>query len=73
MFQDSKESWIRLDVSRLKRILDSYCNATGMLINPDKSFFSLNNCSDEETNSFLNLIPTQKKRLEEGIKYLGSL
>jgi hypothetical protein len=44
-----------------------------MLINPDKSFFALNNCSEEETNSFLNLIPAQKKGLEEGIKYLGSL
>jgi hypothetical protein len=46
------------DVSRLKRILDSYCKATGMQINPEKSCIVLNNCSEAETNSFLNIIPT---------------
>lgn len=41
-----------------------------MQINPEKSCFVLNNCSEVETNS-LNIIPAHKKDLEEGIKYLG--
>jgi len=61
-----------LDVSNLKRIMDSYCKSMGMMINMDKSCFVLNNCSKAESNS-LNLIPVRMKGLEEGIKYLGSL
>jgi hypothetical protein len=42
-----------------------------MMINLDKSCFVLNNCSEAESNSFLNIILTQMKGLEEGFKYLG--
>jgi hypothetical protein len=61
------------NMSTLKRILDLYCRATGMLINLEKSCTLINKCSDAEENSFLNVLLAQKKFLEDGVKYLGFL
>jgi hypothetical protein len=59
------------DVSRLKRVLDSYCKATRIHINSEKSCLVLNNLFEVETKSFLNIILAYKEGIEEGIKYLG--
>jgi hypothetical protein len=59
------------NLALLKRILDLYCKATRMMIDMDKSCILLNNCTEVELNSYLNLIPTQRKNIEEGVKYLG--
>jgi hypothetical protein len=59
------------NLASLKRILDLYCKAMGMMINMEKSCILLNNCMEDESNSYLNLILAQRKNIEEGVKYLG--
>jgi hypothetical protein len=37
----------------------------------EKSSISINNCSEVESTSFLNIILAQKRNIDDGIKYLG--
>jgi hypothetical protein len=59
------------DVSVLKGIIDILCRVIGMLINLEKSCMCFNNCYEAEANSFLSVIPTQRKNLVESFKYLS--
>jgi hypothetical protein len=59
------------DVSILKRILDHFYRASGMVFNPEKSCLVINNCSEEEVNYFSALILAQARSIDEGLKYLG--
>jgi hypothetical protein len=61
----------RGDIKALRKILNRYCLATCMSINLEKSCIILNNFSETESNEMRNILPAQRKNIDESFKYLG--
>ena len=54
-----------------KNILDTFCYATRMEINVDKSSFLYNNIEDPVRQQIFNLMPYKMEPIVAGFKYLG--
>ena len=59
------EEWIALKV-----LLDTFCEASGMLINAEKSCFLINNIDDEMISIITYSLPYKTQPLSSGFKYL---
>ena len=62
----SCEEWIAFKV-----ILDTFCEASGMLINAEKSCFLFNNADDELLNKISRSLPFKAQDISLGLNYLG--
>ena len=62
----SCEEWIAFKV-----ILDTFCEASGMLINPEKSCFLFNNADDELLNRISRSLSFKAQDISTGFHYLG--
>lgn len=62
----TKDKWLHY-----RRILNVLCDATGLRINVNKSYFT-RQCDDDNICSFISgLFPFAQYGLEDGIRYLG--
>lgn len=59
------------DWTSLKKILDSFCRASGLEINFQKSVFLPTNLEDSAFLQIQNLFGISSASLDEGFKYLG--
>ena len=62
----SCEEWMAFKV-----LLDTFCEASGMLINSEKSCFLFNNVDDESINRIMRSLPFKTQDLSLGLNYLG--
>ena len=60
------EEWIALKV-----LLDIFCEASGMLINSEKSCFLFNNIDDGMITRITHSLPFKTQPMTSGFKYLG--
>ena len=60
------EEWIALKV-----LLDTFCEASGMLINSEKSSFLINNVDDGMISRITCSLPYKTQPMSSGFKYLG--
>ena len=60
------EEWISLKV-----LLDIFCEASGMLINSEKSCFLCNNLDDGLLTRITHTLPYKTQSMTTGFKYLG--
>jgi hypothetical protein len=63
---DSIEEWIYL-----KYLLTSFCQASGMKINCQKSCFFSHNLNDDLLNRVVEVFGILVSSLDQGMKYLG--
>ena len=62
----SFDEWVAFKV-----ILDTFCEASGMQINMDKSCFLYNNLDDGLMNRIVGTLPFKFEHLTKGFNYLG--
>ena len=60
------EEWIAFKV-----LLDTFCEASGMQINAEKSCFLINNIDDGTLSRITCSMPYKTKTMASGFKYLG--
>ena len=54
-----------------KHILDTFCSATSMEINVEKSSFLFNNIDEVTKQQIFNILPYKMEPISAGFKYLG--
>ena len=63
---DTVEDW-----QHYKEILDTFCSATSMEINANKSSFLYNNIEEPVRLQIFNFMPYKMEPIVSGFKYLG--
>jgi hypothetical protein len=67
MTNGSLQEWMKI-----KELLNTFYNASGLLINWDKSTFHFANLQDQTLALLKDILPHTFVHLSEGFKYLGS-